>query len=335
MNRNELCLQLDVYVGLRRALGYGRCAWEANLLGQFVDYVGDQAPDVPITSQLVLDWLDTNFSAKSPPQSARRLDAVRQFLTHVSAAVPGTEIPEFRLFARYPRPKPFLFSTPEIESVLDAATASWSESSLLPFTLQTVLGLIACTGLRSGEALGLDLVDVVLDLEPGRLCIHETKFHKTRLVPLHPTAVMHLTAYARQRDAAVRGNTAFFVEDSGERLRHETLRSSFQRFLLQLGLAEREGCSRPTLHSLRHSFAVTRLTRWHEEGVDVRTRLVHLATYLGHGDVRDTYWYLTATPELLRGAAGTLPLLMLREVNNECFPQPLLSRPIFLHSAPL
>lgn len=303
MNRNELNFQLGIYLGLRRALGYGRCAWEANLLGQLIDYLGAQASDAPITSQLVFDWLDTNFPASSPAQNARRLDAVRQFLTHLSAAVPGTEIPEFRLFARYPRPKPFLFSSAEIESLLHAATSSWVKGSLLPFTLQTVLGLLASTGLRASEALGLDLVDVVLDLEPGRLCIRETKFHKTRLVPLDPTAVVHLIAYARQRDAAVRSNTAFFVENSGERLRYETLRSSFQRLLLQLSLAEREGCSRPTLHSLRHSFAVTRLTRWHEEGVDVRTRLVHLATYLGHGDVRDTYWYLTATPELLRGAA--------------------------------
>lgn len=303
MNRSELNLQLDIYLGLRRALGYGRCAWERRLLEQLVDFVGTQAPDTPITSQLVLDWLDTNFSAKSPAQHSRRLDAVRQFLVHLSAAVPETEIPEFRLFARYPRPKPFLFSPPEIESLLHAATATWPKGSLLPFTLQTILGLIACTGLRASEALGLDLVDVVLDLEPGHLCIRETKFHKTRLVPLHPTAVMRLTAYARQRDAAIQGNTAFFVEDSGERLRYETLRSNLQRFLLQLGLAERDGCSRPTLHSLRHSFAVTRLTRWHQEGVDVQTRLAHLATYLGHGDVRDTYWYLTATPELLRGAS--------------------------------
>lgn len=303
MNRNELNLQLDVYLGLRRALGYGQCAWERKLLGQLVDFLGTQTPDATITSQLVLDWLDTNFSASSPAQNARRLDTVRQFLTHLSAAVPGTEIPESRLFARYPRPKPFLFSTADIESILHAATASWYEGSFLPFTLQTVVGLIACTGLRASEALGLDLADVVLDLEPGHLCIRESKFHKTRLVPLHPTATMHLTAYARQRDAAVRGNTAFFVEDSGERLRYETLRSSFQRLLLHLGLTEREGCSRPTLHSLRHSFAVTRLTRWHQDGVDVQTRLAHLATYLGHGDVRDTYWYLTAAPELLRGAA--------------------------------
>jgi integrase/recombinase XerD len=303
MNRNELNLQLHIYLGLRRALGYGQCAWEAKLLGQLVDFLGTQAPDAPITSQLVLDWLDTNFSASPPARNAHRLDTVRQFLTHLSTAVPGTEIPEFRLFARYPRPKPFLFLTAEIESILHAASASWPEGSLLPLTLQTVIGLLACTGLRAGEALGLDLVDVVLDVEPTRLCIRETKFHKTRLVPLHPTAAMHLTAYARQRDAAVRSHTAFFVEDCGERLRYETLRSSFQRLLVQLGLAERNGRSRPTLHSLRHSFAVTRLTRWHEEGVDVRTRLAHLATYLGHGDVRETYWYLTATPELLRGAA--------------------------------
>ena len=303
MNSNDLNFQLDTYLGLRRALGYGRSVWEAKLLRQLADFVRSQTPETPITSQLVLDWLDSNFRDSSPSLNARRLDAVRQFLTYLSAAVSGTEIPELRLFARYPRPKPFLFSPGEIESILHAATASWQQGSLLPFTLQTVLGLLPCTGLRAGEALALDLVDVVLDVEPAHLCIREAKFHKTRLVPLHPTAVMHLTAYARQRAKVTGGSTAFFIEDDGQRLRYETLRSSLQRLVLQLGLAEREGCSRPTLHSFRHSFAVTRLTRWHEEGVDVRTRLVHLATYLGHGDVRDTYWYLTATPELLRAAA--------------------------------
>lgn len=303
MNSNDLNFQLDTYLGLRRALGYGRSGWEAKLLRQLADFLATQTPEAPITSRLVLDWLDSNFRDSSPSLNARRLDAVRQFLTYLSAAVPDTEIPELRLFARYPRPKPFLFSPGETESLLHAATASWQEGSLLPSTLQTVLGLLACTGLRAGEALALDLVDVVLDVKPAHLCIREAKFHKTRLVPLHPTAVMHLTAYARQRANLLRSSTAFFVEDDGQRLRYETLRSSFRRLLLQLGLAERDGCSRPTLHSLRHSFAVTRLTRWHEEGIDVRTRLVHLATYLGHGDVRDTYWYLTATSELLRAAA--------------------------------
>lgn len=303
MKSNELHLQVEVYLGLRRALGYQRSPWEAKLLRQLVAFIDSQTPAGPLPSRLVLDWLDTNFPNSSPPQNARRLDVVRQFLIHLSSVMPDTAIPEFRLFARYPRPKPFLFSADEIEALLRVATASWPEGSLLPFTLKTVFGLLATTGLRAGEALALDIVDVVLDLEPSRLCIRETKFQKSRLVPLHPSVVLHLTAYARQRATAVHGSTAFFVEDSGDRLRYETLRSSFQRALLQIGLAEREGCSRPTLHSLRHSFAVTRLIRWHQEGVDVRTRLAHLATYLGHGGVRDTYWYLTAIPDLLRGAA--------------------------------
>ena len=183
MNNNDLNFQLDTYRGLRRALGYGRSVWEAKLLRQLADFVGSQTPETPITSQLVLDWLDSNFGDSSPSQNARRLDAVRQFLTYLSAAVPGTEIPQLRLFARYPRPKPFLFSPEETESLLHAATASWPEGSLLPSTLQTVLGLLACTGLRAGEALALDLVDVVLDVKPAHLCIREAKFHKTRLVP--------------------------------------------------------------------------------------------------------------------------------------------------------
>lgn len=303
MNSHELHLQLDVYLGLRQALGYQRIAWEAKLLGQLVEFIDRQAPAGPVTSQLVLDWLDAHFPNSSPPQNARRLDTVRQFLMHLSAVIPETQIPEFRLFARYPRPKPFLFSAEELAALLHAASASGRKDSLLPLTLQTVLGLLASTGLRAGEALALEVVDVVLDVKPRRLCIRETKFQKSRLVPLHPSAVSHLTAYAGQRAAVNPHTSAFFIEDNGQRLRYETLRSGFQRLLLQLGLGERDGGSHPTLHSFRHTFAVTRLTRWHQQGIDVRTRLAHLATYLGHGDVRDTYWYLTATPELLRGAA--------------------------------
>jgi hypothetical protein len=134
MNSNGLNFQLDTYLGLRRALGYGRSVWEAKLLRQLADFLGTQTPEVPITSRLVLDWLDSNFRDSSPALNARRLDAVRQFLTYLSAAVPGTEIPELRLFARYPRPKPFLFSAEEIESILHAATASRQKGSLLPFT---------------------------------------------------------------------------------------------------------------------------------------------------------------------------------------------------------
>lgn len=303
MNSHELHSQLDVYLGLRQALGYQQTAWEAKLLGQLIEFIDRQAPTGPVTSQLVLDWLDAHFPHSSPPQNARRLDTVRQFLLHLSTVIPDTQIPELRLFARYPRPMPFLFSAEELEALLHAAIASGSKGSLLSLTLQTVLGLLACTGLRAGEALALEVVDVVLDVKPRRLCIRESKFQKSRLVPLHPSAVSHLTVYADQRAAAKPCTSAFFIEDSGQRLRYETLRSSFQRLLLQLGLGEREGGSHPTLHSFRHTFAVTRLTRWHQQGIDVRTRLAHLATYLGHGDVRETYWYLTATPELLRGAA--------------------------------
>jgi integrase/recombinase XerD len=303
MNNNKLHLQLDVYLGLRQALGYRQADREAKLLRQLVDFLDGQTPPGPVTSQLVLDWLDTHYPNSSPPQNARRLDTVRQFLMHLSTVFPDTQIPEFRLFTRYPRPKPFLFSAEELVALLQAAIAFRSKHSLLPLTIYTALGLLASTGLRPGEVLALDLVDVVLDAKPSRLCVRETKFQKSRLVPLHRTAVMHLTAYARQRDVTVPSNIAFFVEDSGKRLSYETLRSSFERLLLQLGISEREGCSPPTLRSFRHTFAVTRLTRWHQEGVDVGTRLAHLATYLGHGDVRETYWYLTTTPELLRGAS--------------------------------
>ena len=153
MNSNELHLQVEVYLGLRQALGYQRSPWEAKLLRQLVAFIDGQKAAGPLPSRLVLDWLDTNFPNSSPPQNARRLDVVRQFLIHLSSVIPDTAIPEFRLFARYLRPKPFLFSADEIEALLRAATACWPEGSLLPITLKTALGLLTSTGLRAGEAL--------------------------------------------------------------------------------------------------------------------------------------------------------------------------------------
>src|SRR6266498_2365240 len=150
MTSNELHAQLEVYLGLRQALGYERSSSETKLLRQLVDFIGAQAPTGPIASQLVLDWLDTRFPKSSAPQNARRLSVVRQFLVHLGAVIPGTEIPELRLFARYPRPKPFLFSSEEVEALLRSATRSCPEGSFLPVTFKTILGLLASTGLRSG-----------------------------------------------------------------------------------------------------------------------------------------------------------------------------------------
>jgi integrase len=139
---------------------------------------------------------------------------------------------------------------------------------------------------------------------PDTLLIREAKFHKSRIVPLHQTTAEQLRVYAGHGELMGYGlqTSAFFVSRHGGRLAYDTLRQRFRTLVDRAGIRPREKCNKPTIHSLRHTFVVSRLRRWHEEGVDVERRLAHLATYLGHVDFRETYWYMTVTPELLMAA---------------------------------
>jgi integrase len=188
--------------------------------------------------------------------------------------------------------------------MLEAADSVGPIRSFLRVTLRAVLGLMACTGLRVSEALKLNREHVMPKSNPNDLLILESKFRKSRLVPLHPGAAKQLLIYTRDRELLGYGRltSAFFVSDRGRRLNHSEMAKAFREITSKLGLQPRGGSKQPTLRSLRHTFAVNRLRRWHEENVDVRAKLAHLATYLGHVDVRETYWYLSATPELLTSA---------------------------------
>lgn len=146
-----------------------------------------------------------------------------------------------------------------------------------------------------------------------RLLIRESKFHKSRLLPLHASTAHQLTNYLDQRDVLAKRfqTTALFLSRRGQPLTYEILQSCFRKLVARVGIQARVGVNEPTLHSLRHSFVVARLQAWHEQGVDVQSRLVHLSTYLGHVGIRESYWYMTATPELLSAAVAdfTAPAL--------------------------
>jgi integrase/recombinase XerD len=294
----DLDARLAAYLELRRALGTKMDA-DARVLRDFVRFVGDRGA---ITSRTVLDWIEAR---KQPGTrtAAQRLSSVRQFLLYLSAALPETQVPEPRVVAGYRRPTPFLFTPEEIEALLKCA-AEFEPGRFSSVVVHTALGLLAATGLRPSEALGLDRSDVMPRNGPEPLLIREGKFHKSRIVPLHPTAAEQLRVYAGHRELLGYSlqTSAFFVSSYGGRLAYDTLRQRFITLLDRAGIGPRENCNKPTLHSLRHTFVVSRLRRWHEEGVDVERRLAHLATYLGHMDVRETYWYMTVTPELLTAA---------------------------------
>jgi integrase len=298
----DLAPYLATYLELRRTLGT-KLAADAGPLQEFVKFISDRKISGPVTTSLVFDWLE----AQTQPvgRAARRLGSVRQFLLYLSATFPDTQVPEFRLLATYRRPTPFLFSDEEIERLLKCA-AEPGASCFSSVVTHTILGLLAATGLRVSEALGLDRSDVMPRNSPDTVLIREAKFHKSRIVPLHNTTTEQLRVYAGHRELMGYGRetSAFFVSTHGNRLAYDTLRQRFHILLDKAGIQPRERSNRPTIHSLRHTFVVSRLRRWHEEGVDVERRLSHLATYLGHADFRDTYWYMTVTPELLTAATA-------------------------------
>lgn len=290
------------YLDLRNALGspVGR---HAKWLSAFIDFIGRSGQEIlqPVNSQVVFDWLEEAVAPESTQLNrSRHLSVIRQFLEYLSAAMPETQVPELRLLAGYRRPMPFIFTPQEIAAVLSDAASS-AGGSFSSTVLHTALGLIASTGLRAAEALGLDRNDVMPRERPGTLFIRESKFGKSRIVPVHPSVAQQLSVYAGHRELLGYGaqTPAFFVSRQGGRLPYQSLAKGLDTIVRKLNFQPRNGSRRPTLHSFRHTFVVTRLRRWNEEGIDVKARFGQLSTYLGHVDFRETFWYVTATPELL------------------------------------
>jgi integrase len=304
MKSGDLLLHLEAYIALENALGFSLRARE-RLLRDFVAFVEKSGVTGAISSQIALDWACSASERCGVSGRAARLGAARRFLSHLSAVVPGIEVPSAALLARPQRRKPFLFSTEEISRLLNVALSTGPQASLQPHTLSTLLGLLVSSGLRANEALNLTVGDVLLNLDPPRLEVRKTKFNKSRLVPIHETVANKLRQYAELRhrlnyDAL---SDYFFVSEQGSRIRYKALYSAFQKLVSSLGIEAREGSRRPSLHSFRHGFAVDRLRTWYQQGVDVRAHLPQLSVYLGHLEPTHTYWYLSATPELLSEAA--------------------------------
>jgi integrase len=273
-------------------------------LRDFVAFLTARAASGRITAQLAIEWACSSPRCGASAR-AGRLNTVRGLLRYLSAFAPDVEVPEAGLLAGGRRNKPYLFSPAELQQLLEGASRLHSESALWPHTVATVIGLVASTGIRSKEALKLIVADVQLELDPPRLLIRDTKFHKSRLVPLHATTATKLREYADQRRRlGYDGREAFFISERGKQARYGRLWKHVQGLVRDLGIQPYPGSGRyPGLHCLRHTFAVQRLLAWQEQGLDVKALLPHLSVYLGHHDLVETYWYLTATPALLTTAA--------------------------------
>ena len=289
------------YLTMRRAAGY-KLSQEGRMLIGFVSYL-EQCGTGRVTIEAALAWATEPRAA--PGWHAARLSVVRGFARYLAAVDGRTEVPPSGLIpSRERRAVPYLYSPGQITAVMGAARRL--PSPLRAATFEALIGLMAVTGLRTGEAMNLDLGDV--DLAAGMLVVRCSKFGKDRQVPLHPTTASALNRYTRRRDELCPQPSvpAFFLSGAGTRLNHTNTSKTFTRLLRAAGIPVPPGRHRPRLYDLRHSFAVATLVTWYAQGADVPARLPALSTYLGHVSPATTYWYLRASPELMTAAARQL-----------------------------
>jgi integrase/recombinase XerD len=299
---SALASRVDDYLALRRAAGY-RLDAHGRLLPQFVSYL-DAVGASTVTVEAALAWAMSSTNA-GQPQARIRLSIVRGFARYLQAFDPAAQVPPTNLLPDLRRrAAPYLYSEPEIMALLAATTGL--RPALRAATYHTLFGLVAVTGIRGGEALKLERDDV--DLDVGLLTIRNSKFNKSRRLALHPSTVTALLDYERVRAKLCPQpqTPTFFVSPSGTSVSPNGMRTVFRQLVNDVGLQPRSGSRPPRIHDLRHSFAVTTLTEWYRDGVDVAARMPLLSAYLGHSKPASTYWYLQAAPELLGLAAGRL-----------------------------
>lgn len=292
---------LEDYLAMRRALGF-KLERAGALLAQFVTFAEERGAE-RCSVDLALAWARLPVGAR-PMWVARRLEVVRRFSRYLAVIDPAnTVIPTDLFTVRVTRRVPYLYAPEEITALMEAARQL--RNPLKAVTFETLLGLLACTGMRVGEAMRLDRSD--FDADRAVLIVRNSKFNKSRQVLLDPTTVEALRRYGRLRHELCPAPRApaLLVSSTGARLGHPVLQPTFAGLLKVSGVG-RSALRRPRVHDLRHSFTVATLLRWYRDGGDVAMRMPALSTYLGHVDPSSTYWYLQAAPELLRAAADRL-----------------------------
>lgn len=294
---NKLEQELNKYLSIRRQLGF-KLYDEGHLLPDFVQFLVQEGGEF-ITRDIALSWAMKPQNT-SPAWWAARLRMVRRFAQYLSTVDPRTEIPPSGLLPyHYHRKSPYLYTDEEIKQLIEAGQKLPSTIGLRPKTYSTLFGLLAVTGMRIREPIYLERKDV--DLVQGILTIRQTKFGKSRMIVIHPTTKHALQVYEQQRDQIFPNpcDPNFFISDRGTRLTTDIVRWTFVKLSRQIGLRGPCDSYGPRLHDFRHRFAVHTLLNWYRAGVNVEQQMPKLATYLGHTHVNDTYWYLTAIPELM------------------------------------
>lgn len=302
--RVSLQARVEQYLGERRQLGF-KLRSMGHGLPSFARYVAEAGHHGPLTVDVMADWARQAKAGRGDHATlARRLKMLRPFTAWLQQFEPATEVPDEAVFGRVPgRMTPHVYRDSEIVELMAAAKQLGPIGGLRPAVMETLFGLVACTGLRISEALGL--LDADVDLHTGVLTIRQSKFGKSRLVPLHSSAVEALARYRTLRSRHVRTTPElpFFVASRGQLLGQSIgdrqVHRIFDELRRHLAWVDRGSHGMPRIHDLRHSFAVRRLVLWHEQGEDINQRMLALSTYLGHVKVSSTYWYLTGVPELM------------------------------------
>lgn len=292
------------YLSVRRALG-SQLDRAEKLLGQFVTYLEQQHADT-ITIDNAVAW--ATLPGGDGRWHALRLSAVRRFAVYLRNTDDRTQVPPTGLIPHGKRrATPYLYSDKDIRSLVH--TAARLNNPVYANTFPALISTLAATGMRFGEAIALDVTD--FDDTNGVLTVRAGKFRKSRLLPLHPSAVAGLRRYLTWRNQFIRDHNlvdsgVLFISNVATRLNHSRAQRTWRRIRRLAGLTPRSGNCRPRIHDLRHSFAVSTLLDWYRRGEDVAAMLPTLSTYLGHADPKHTYWYLSAAPELLALAGQRL-----------------------------
>ena len=310
------------YLAERRRLGYGMRGTDGSVMS-FAIYADTLNLQSALTVEVMADWArHDKFDSNDPKTWARRLMKLRSFTRYLQQFEPHTEVPDDSTFGRIVlRLTPHIYSDKEIVDLLAAAHRLGPSPGLRGITYETLFGLIASTGLRVSEA--VHLTDADVDLKSGMLTIRQTKFAKSRYVPMHPTTVEKMRRYRSKRSSYIKATDEmpFFVSTRGQNLGHFlSLRQVHRVFISlrdQLGWINRGAHEGPRIHDLRHTFIVRRVLIWHEQNIDVDQQMLALSTYVGHAMVTNTYWYLTGVPQLMAVAANKFEAFtQLQEVSH-------------------
>lgn len=282
------------YFAVRRALGF-KLVRSEKMIAQFITYL-EKHDQTRITTEMALTWATLPQAGQT--WAYARLSIVRRFAQYMRSIDPATEVPPTHILVQNKgRATPYIYSRHDLDTLVDATRMFRSADRAL--TISTLIKLLFVTGMRIGEAIRLDIED--FDATRGTVLIRNTKFDKTREIPLHPSSVTALSNYLKRDGQPQRrpGVRALFLSTVGTRLDYNCMQQAFRRLASEAGLKPRSASCSPRLHDLRHTFAVNTILDGYRDGNTPGNRMALLSTYLGHVNPTCTYWYLSAAPELM------------------------------------